>query len=74
MLEAPLPQWLGRVSYPLYLSHWVILYYAPGPLILRVAACFVAAEALAVTVERWSVAGSRHLSKIWPRVVGVGAK
>ena len=26
LLEAPVPQWLGRVSYSLYLTHWLVLH------------------------------------------------
>jgi peptidoglycan/LPS O-acetylase OafA/YrhL len=62
-----LPQWLGRISYPLYLSHWIVLNHLPGPLILRVAVAFAVAQMLTWTVERWSIEVSRHTSRLWPR-------
>jgi peptidoglycan/LPS O-acetylase OafA/YrhL len=66
-LEHWLPQWLGRISYPLYLSHWIVLNHFPGPLILRVAVAFAVAQMLTWTVERWSIEASRQTSRLWPR-------
>lgn len=59
-LEHWLPQWLGRISYPLYLSHWMVLRYCPGSTVARVAAAFVIAQILTWTVERWSIDASRQ--------------
>jgi peptidoglycan/LPS O-acetylase OafA/YrhL len=58
-----IPQWLGKISYPFYLSHWAILNYVPGPLIVRTLLCFIVAQALTVTLERWSITASRKLSE-----------
>jgi len=58
-LETPIFQWFGRISYPLYLSHWLVLRYMPAAIPVRVLACFVVAWALTMTVERWSIQGSR---------------
>ena len=62
---APL-QWLGRISYPLYLTHWMVLHYLGGPLWARVALAFAIAQALTWTVERWSISGSRRAGR-WVR-------
>ena len=62
-LEHALPQWLGHISYPLYLSHWLVLTYLPGPMVGRIAAAFILAQILTVTVERWSIRASRRISR-----------
>ena len=63
-LETPLPQWLGRISYPLYLCHWPIIYYAgiPGWAVLPLV--FGVAAVLTATVEKWSIQASRELSRL----------
>ena len=61
VMEGAIFQWFGRISYPLYLSHWLVLRYTPAPIALRLAACFLVAWGLTVTVERWSILGSRAL-------------
>lgn len=58
-LERPIVQWIGRISYPLYLSHWLVLKYCPGPIVGRILAAFIVAQLLTLTVERWSIAASR---------------
>ena len=62
VLEHPVAQWLGRISYPLYLSHWLVLHYCPGPMALRVGLAFALAQALTMTIERWSIAASRAVA------------
>ena len=59
MLEWWLPQWLGRISYPLYLSHWLILRYVPAAAIVKIPLAFAAAWLLSISVERWSIAASQ---------------
>ncbi len=61
--ETAIPQYLGRVSYPLYLSHWLVITYAPGPTLLRVALAFAVAHLLLLTVERWSIAVSHAVKR-----------
>ncbi len=58
-LEGAIPQWLGRVSYPLYLCHWPILAALGLPLWASIPLAFVVAEGLARTVEKWSIKASR---------------
>jgi peptidoglycan/LPS O-acetylase OafA/YrhL len=60
--EHPLVQWLGKISYPLYLSHWLVLNYMPGPMIVRVSAALAVAQVLTLTIERWSIAASRAVT------------
>ena len=69
-----LPQWLGRISYPLYLTHVPIIWYMHLPLFVSVPLAFAAAEILARTVEVWSIRASRAI-RLWPprAVVGDGA-
>jgi len=59
VMEAAIFQFFGRISYPLYLSHWLVLHYTPAPILVRVVVCFVVAWLLTITVERWSIVGSR---------------
>jgi peptidoglycan/LPS O-acetylase OafA/YrhL len=61
-LEHWAPQWLGRISYPLHLSHWMVLRYCSGPIVLRAAAALVLAQLLTWTVERWSIDASRQIT------------
>lgn len=60
LLERPLAQWLGRISYPLYLSHFPVVAFVSGPVALRLVLAFALAHFLADTVERWSIAASRR--------------
>jgi peptidoglycan/LPS O-acetylase OafA/YrhL len=60
-LEMALPQWLGRISYPLYLCHWPILFFLGLPIALAMPLSLLAALLLTVTVEKWSIRGSRAI-------------
>lgn len=61
VFEMKLPQWLGRISYPLYLIHVPIIWYIHLPLFVSVPLAFAAAEILARTVEAWSIRASRAI-------------
>jgi peptidoglycan/LPS O-acetylase OafA/YrhL len=63
VLERPIPQWFGRISYPLYLCHWPIIINLHLPLWASIPLSFAVAEALARTVERWSISWSRRASR-----------
>ena len=63
LFEMALLQWLGKISYPLYLTHWMVLNYLHGPLWARVALSFAIAQLLTWTVERWSISGSRSAGR-----------
>ncbi len=60
-LEWWLPQWLGRISYSLYLSHWLVLHYVPGGVLVTIPLSFLIGWLLAETVEQWSV----RISRLW---------
>jgi len=60
-LEARLPQWLGRVSYPLYLCHWPILFFLGLPIFVTVPLSLAVAVLLTATVEAWSIRASRAI-------------
>jgi peptidoglycan/LPS O-acetylase OafA/YrhL len=60
-LEMRIPQWLGRISYPLYLIHVPIIWYMHLPLAVSIPMAFAAAEILARTVEAWSIRASRAI-------------
>jgi peptidoglycan/LPS O-acetylase OafA/YrhL len=72
-LEGPVPQWLGRVSYSLYLSHTLVIW---GLQLLTpaywswfaVPASFVVAEMLARFVEAPSIALSRRVGHFVERL------
>jgi peptidoglycan/LPS O-acetylase OafA/YrhL len=68
LLEGPVPLWLGRVSYSLYLSHWLVLkacsqaFGTPG-LVLAVPLALLIAEVLCRWVEIPSIALSRRVGR-----------
>jgi peptidoglycan/LPS O-acetylase OafA/YrhL len=63
LLETPFAQFLGRISYPLYLCHYPIIHYLGLPIIVDIPLSIVVALVLTETVERWSIRISRRVSK-----------
>ncbi len=61
LLETAVPQWLGRVSYPLYLCHWPILFGLGLSLWASIPLAFLVAVVLTETVEKWSIRASREV-------------
>jgi peptidoglycan/LPS O-acetylase OafA/YrhL len=69
LLERPELQWLGRISYSLYLTHWLVLRAATEAFgltgtLLGLPACFLVAQVMWRYVEYPSVRMSRRLSRI----------
>jgi peptidoglycan/LPS O-acetylase OafA/YrhL len=62
-LENPVTEWLGRISYPLYLSHAIVLEDAGLPIWAAIPAALLVAQGLTWTVERWSIAASRQVGR-----------
>ncbi len=67
-LESAFPQWLGRISYSLYLSHLLVIavlkFYLPGvALYLAIPACLVVAQVVCLAVERPSILLSRRVGR-----------
>jgi peptidoglycan/LPS O-acetylase OafA/YrhL len=67
-LERAALQWLGKVSYSLYLSHWLVLRIAvdavgPWGLLLAIPGCFLVAWGVWWAVERPSIALSRRIGR-----------
>jgi peptidoglycan/LPS O-acetylase OafA/YrhL len=58
-LETRFVQWLGRISYPLYLCHVPIITFSGLPLVASIPLAFAVAALLTVTVETWSIRASR---------------
>lgn len=59
-LENAAAAWLGRISYPLYLSHYLVLEDCGLPLWAAIPAAVATAHILTVTVEQWSILASRR--------------
>jgi peptidoglycan/LPS O-acetylase OafA/YrhL len=69
LLEAPVPQFLGKISYSLYLTHWLVLEMALRQLgfwgvCAAIPLCFPIAWLVWWAVERPSIAASRRV-KFW---------
>lgn len=60
-LESRPVQWLGRISYPLYLCHVPIISWMGLPLAASIPLAFATAALLTVTVEKWSIRASRRI-------------
>ena len=64
--EGPACQWLGRISYSLYLSHWAVIsalhgiWGRPGA-ILEIPVCLAVGHGVWLVVERPSIAWSRRI-------------
>jgi peptidoglycan/LPS O-acetylase OafA/YrhL len=58
-LKAPFAQFLGRISYPLYLCHYPIIHFLGLPLIIDIPLSIAVAAVLAETIEVWSIRASR---------------
>jgi peptidoglycan/LPS O-acetylase OafA/YrhL len=77
-LDSAPVQWLGRISYSLYLSHVIIIgvlkHHLPGYwMYLAVPVCLAIASALCLIVERPSIYLSRRAGRLVDRVIsGVG--
>jgi peptidoglycan/LPS O-acetylase OafA/YrhL len=70
MLESAVPQWLGKVSYSLYLSHFLVLALAvrafgPWGGVAAVPATFAVGWLVWLAVERPSIRLSRRLARGW---------
>jgi peptidoglycan/LPS O-acetylase OafA/YrhL len=68
-LEAAVPQWLGRISYSLYLTHWLVLTLASrafGPWggVAALPAVLLVAWAVYRGVERPSIGASRFIGRL----------
>lgn len=63
-LEGWLPQWLGRISYPLYICHNPLISFTGLPLWVSVLLALGAADLLSRTVEKWSIDASRHVGRV----------
>lgn len=71
-LESAIPQWLGRVSYSLYLSHWLVFEaagraFGPSGLIASLPVAFAIAWALWRWVELPGIRFSRRVAKLAKR-------
>ena len=64
LFESRIPQWLGRISFPLYLCHDPIITFLGLPLIVSVPLSFGVAVILTETVEKWSISASRRIGRL----------
>jgi peptidoglycan/LPS O-acetylase OafA/YrhL len=62
-LEGRVPQWLGRISYSLYICHQPILVFSRLPLWASMPLALLVAELLTRTVEAWSIQASRKVGR-----------
>jgi peptidoglycan/LPS O-acetylase OafA/YrhL len=68
LLESAVPQWLGRISYSLYLTHWLVLALAtrafgPWGAVAALPAVFAVAWLVWRSVERPSIWASRWIGR-----------
>jgi peptidoglycan/LPS O-acetylase OafA/YrhL len=69
-LESPVTEWLGTISYPLYLSHAIVIEDLGLPIWAAVPVTILVAQLLTWTVERWSISASRLVGRFrWPDVL-----
>jgi peptidoglycan/LPS O-acetylase OafA/YrhL len=73
-LETAVPQWLGRISYPLYLCHWPIVWGLGLPLYASMPLTFAVAFVLGETVEAWSIAASRSVPRTVARMIAARSR
>jgi peptidoglycan/LPS O-acetylase OafA/YrhL len=64
LLGTRLPQWLGRISYPLYICHVPLITFTGLPLWASVPLVFAVAAILCETVEKWSIMASRRVGRL----------
>jgi peptidoglycan/LPS O-acetylase OafA/YrhL len=69
LLESPAPQWIGRISYSLYLSHWLVFAVAERAfgtwgLIASFPVAFLVGWAVWRFVEQPSIALSRRVARL----------
>jgi peptidoglycan/LPS O-acetylase OafA/YrhL len=66
-LNGRVAQWLGRISYSLYLTHWIVLkacaLWFPAAVYVEIPIAFVVSYLVCVTIERASISLSRQASK-----------
>jgi peptidoglycan/LPS O-acetylase OafA/YrhL len=68
LVETAVPQWLGRISYSLYLTHWLVLEAAIGSLgpwggVAAIPAAFLVAWLVWLAVERPSIRAARRIGR-----------
>ena len=74
LLEAAIPQWLGRISYSLYLSHALVLKvfvgaFGPWGGVVAIPAAFCIGWLIWLSVERPSIKVSRQIGQIYTDTV-----
>ena len=69
LVETALPQWLGRISYSLYLTHWLVLEAAirnlgPWGGVAAIPAAFLVAWMVWLGVEQPSIRAARRIGRV----------
>jgi peptidoglycan/LPS O-acetylase OafA/YrhL len=67
-LNTRIPQWLGKISYSLYLTHWIVLivcnlYIPTVAMAVQLPLCLLVAQIVWMTIENPSVLLSREVAK-----------